>query len=183
MNRAIMVMSKIFLTVAGVLLSMYIGTALADEEVIDLVPVAVSKPDPIPCPFKVEVTDHALDQREVETLAEFLWKSPMYYETQKRTLLWVVFNRVDDTSGRFADDIESVCRDRREWGFMSAHRYALSDDNLRIVREEMNRWLSMKDGKYIGHHVPRNGVFCSFGGDRNRIVTVYAELGGEALEW
>ena len=183
MYRAIKIIGRILLTVIGILVAMRIGTALADGEVIDLIPITEPEPEAVPVPFEVEVTEHALVQKDVETLAEFLWKSPMYYETQKRILLWVVFNRIDDQTGRFADDIESVCRDRREWGFMEAHRFALSEDNLRIVREEMNRWLSLKDGKYIGKHVPRNGVFCSFGGDRNRIITVYSELGGDALTW
>ena len=181
--RTIQIIKKIMLTVLGILGAMYIGTALADSEPIDITIVPVPTPEPIPYTAPVEITDHYLDQQEVETLAEFLWKSPLYYESTKRTLLWVVFNRVDDRSGLFADTIEEVCRNRAEFGFMEAHRYALSEENLRIVREEMNRWLSMKDGKWVGRHCPRNGVYCGFYGDRNRQIHVYAQLGGDPLKW
>lgn len=181
--RAIHKISRIIITALGILVSMYIGTALADSEPIDITIVPQPTPTPIRYEAPIETTDHSLNQREVETLAEFLWKSPLYYESTKRTLLWVVFNRVDDKSGLFADNIEDVCRNRSEFGFMEAHRYKLSEDNLRIVREEMNRWLSMKEGKWVGYHVPRNGLYCGFCGDRNRSIKVYSEIGGEPLTW
>ena len=183
MYRALRFTKRVLLTAAAVLAAMWIGTALADEDVIDLVPVTVEEPEAIPCPWEPEVTEHHLNQREVDALAEFLWKSPLRYESTKRTLLWVVFNRVDDQSEKFADSIEEVCRNKHEFSFMSAHRYTLSEENIRIVREEMNRWLSLKDGNYIGRHVPRNGVYAAFCGDRNRNIKVYAELNGEPLTW
>ena len=181
--RTIHKIKMIILTAIGILIAMHIGTALADSEPIDITIVPVPTPEPIPYTAPIEVTDHYLDQREVETLAEFLWKSPLRYESTKRTLLWVVFNRVDDKSGLFDDNIEDVCRNRAEFGFMEAHRYKLSEDNLRIVREEMNRWKSLHDGKWVGRHVPRNGVYCAFHGDRNRLIDVYSEIGGQPLTW
>ena len=181
--RAIHIIKRITLTAFGILCAMYIGTALADSEPIDITIIPQPTPEPIPYTAPVEVTEHYLDQQEVETLAEFLWKSPLYYESTKRTLLWVVFNRVDDKSGLFADTIEEVCRNRAEFGFMEAHRYKLSEENLRIVREELNRWKSLHDGKWVGRHVPRNGLYCAFYGDRNRSIKVYSEIGGTPLKW
>lgn len=180
--RAIIVGKKILLTMAAVLIAMVVGTALADEDVIDLIPVAVETPEAIPCPFEPEVTEHRLDQQEVEALAEFLWKSPLRREDEKRTLLWIVFNRVDDASGLFDDSVIEVCQNKHEFCFMDSHRYTLSADNLRIVREEMNRWLSLKDGKWVGKHIPRNGVFFSFGGERNGKITYIYDLNWNEVE-
>ena len=142
----------------------------SEPEVIDLVPIPSPTPEPIPY-TGTESTDVAISQSDIDTLAEFLWKSPLRYEHSKRELLWVVFNRIDDNSGLFGDSIEDVCRNKREFTFMSAHRFKLSDENLRIAREELRRWLSTKLGSYVGEH--HNGVYCAFVGERNRSIEVY----------
>lgn len=183
MCRASIYLKKILLTLAAILIAMRIGTALADEEVIELVPVKQAEPEAIPVPWEPEITEHRLDQGEVEALAEFLWKSPLRYDSTKRELLWIVFNRIDDDSGLFADTIEEVCRNKREFTFMTAHRYTLSQENLKIVREEMNKWLSLKDGKWVGDHLPRTAVYFSFGGDRNRHITHIYDIHWTEVEY
>lgn len=152
--------------------------SLAEEDVIDLVPIPSPTPAPIPCPFDVqEVT---FNQSDVNILAEFLWKSPLRSEHTKRELLWVVFNRIDDDSELFGNTIEEVCRNKREFTFMESHRYKLSDENLRIAREELQRWMSQRLGSYIGeHHV---GVYCSFVGEHNRSIEVYDKNWGK-VKW
>ena len=146
--------------------------ALADEEIevvtLKLAPVAEyveTRP--------IEIREYQLDEDEVNTLAEFLWKSPLRDESEKVKLLWVVFNRIDDNSGKFGNTIEEVVRNKGEFTFMESHRFALSMDNTRIATHELNRWYSLKDGLCIGHHVKRTGVYCGFKGDRNREVIVY----------
>lgn len=59
----------------------------------------------------------------------------------------------------------------------------LSDENLRIANECMNAWKSEREGNYVGAHVPGEGVYIRFVGDRNRAIEVTAERGGDALVW
>ena len=161
---------KKYLLIIGLAIISLTFQSLADEDVIDLVPIPTATPAPIPYPGNTE-PEYDLDESDVEILAEFLWKSPLRYEHQKRELLWIVFNRIDDDSGLFSDSIEEVCRNRHEFTFMTAHRYALSDENMRIAREELQRWNSKHLGSHIGEC--HNGVYCSFVGERNRGIEVY----------
>ena len=163
-------MKKYLLIIGIAIISLTFQSALAEEEVIDLVPIPTATPAPIPYPGSTEV-ECDLDESEVNTLAEFLWKSPLRYEHSKRELLWVVFNRIDDNSGLFGDSIEDVCRNKREFTFMDSHRYKLSDENVRIAREELVRWHSLHLGSHIGEC--HNGVFCAFVGANNRSIEVY----------
>lgn len=148
-----------------------------EPEVIDLVPIP--SPTPAPIPY-TEKSTYKQASGDVDTLAEFLWKSPLRYEHTKRELLWVVFNRIDDNSGVFGNTIEDVCRNKREFTFMDSHRYKLSDENLRIAREELSRWESKHMGSYIGES--HSGVYCSFYGDRNRSILVY-DKNWEEAKW
>lgn len=163
-------MKKLILIVAIAIMSLTFQSALAESEPIDLVPIPQTTPAPIPYPGSSEI-EYDLDESEVNTLAEFLWKSPLRYEHSKRELLWVVFNRIDDNSGLFGDSIEEVARNRREFTFMESHRYKLSEENVRIAREELLRWHSKHLGSHIGEC--HNGVFCAFVGARNRAIEVY----------
>lgn len=159
---------KVLVVIAIAIVS-FTFQSLAEEEVIDLVPIPSPTPAPIPYPGeKQEVT---FDSSDVNILAEFLWKSPLRSEHTKRELLWVVFNRIDDNSGLFGDSIEEVCRNRHEFTFMTAHRFALSEENMRIAREELQRWNSKHLGSHIGEC--HNGVYCSFVGERNCGIEVY----------
>lgn len=172
-------MKKLIAIIAIAIISCTFQSALAESEPIDLVPIPQATPAPIPYPGSSEV-EYDLDESEVNTLAEFLWKSPLRYEHSKRELLWVVFNRIDDNSELFGDTIEEVCRNKREFTFMESHRYKLSDENLRIAREELQRWMSQKLGSYIGeHHV---GVYCSFVGEHNRSIEIYDRNWGK-VKW
>ena len=154
-------------------------TQETEIEVIDLHLVEEETPYIETRPLTINEYENSTS--DIETLAEFLWKSPMVYESNKVALLWVVFNRIDDNTGRFANTIEEVCRNKSEFGFMSAHRYHLSEDNLRIAEQELNRWKSLKDCCYIGEHVPRTAVFCGFYDKGNSKIRLYEEIGGEPV--
>lgn len=146
--------------------------ALADEE-IEVVTLKLAPEAEYVETRPIEIHEYQLNETDVNTLAEFLWKSPLRSEEEKVKLLWVVFNRIDDNSGKFGNTIEEVVRNKKEFSFMESHRFTLSEDNLRIAKHELNRWYSKKDGLCIGHHVKWSGVYCGFKGDLNREVIVY----------
>lgn len=142
-------------------------------------------PTPIPVPpdfvyeFKEQITEHALDQEEVNILARLLWSSPLAHEDYKRQLLWVVFNRIEDEGPLFGRTIDQVVIPE-EFAFYDRHAH-ISETNVRIAREELNRWLSSLDGGYVNRPVPRSGLYIRFCGTGNRMLEITAEPGGEAL--
>jgi hypothetical protein len=162
--------------------------SLADEEEYDEDDVQVvtirlvekELPPPPPAP-PVETKSFVHDAEEIETLARLLWSSPLRDEEAKKTLLWVVMNRVSDPTDTFGDSIKSVVT-KHEFNFYDRHAH-LSETNLRIAQEVMDEWLSDEYGYYIGRHVPKNGLYIRFVGENNRGIEVTAERGGEALAW
>ena len=162
--------------------------ALADEPTPTPTPQIVEfqlAPTPTPTMppvmhWEEEITEHQLDSNEVEILAKLLWSSPLANEDYKRQLLWVVFNRVEDERlGLFGRSVETVVI-KSEFAFYD-HRAHLSETNLRIVKEELNRWLSSLDGGYVNRPVPRSGLYIRFCGTGNRMLEVTSTPGGEAL--
>lgn len=146
-----------------------------------LTTVQLPTPEPEQAPRKVEIIEYDNDFSEIEILARLLWSSPLYCEAEKQKLLWVVFNRVVDQSGAFGSTIHEVVS-THEFTFYDEKAH-LSAENLRIANAAMNQWKSEQDGHYIGAHVPPEGVYIRFAGDRNRELEVTAEPGGEALVW
>ena len=143
-------------------------------------------PTPTPVPpdfvyeFEEEITEHTLDQEEVNILARLLWSSPLAHEDYKRQLCWVVFNRIEDErNGLFGRTIDQVVIPE-EFAFYDRHAH-VSETNERIVREELNRWLSSLDGGYVNRPIPREGLYIRFVGTGNRQLEVTAVRGGEAL--
>lgn len=125
--------------------------------------------------FEERITEHDLNQSDVDLLARLLWSSPLENEDYKRQLLWVVFNRVDDErSSLFGRTIDTVVV-KSEFAFFDSKAH-LSETNLRIVREELNRWLSYLDGNYVEIPIPRNAVYARFKGNMNRQLEVFSEL-------
>ena len=125
--------------------------------------------------FEERITEHDLNQSDVDLLARLLWSSPLENEDYKRQLLWVVFNRVDDErSNLFGRTIDTVVI-KSEFAFFDSEAH-LSETNLRIVREELNRWLSYLDGNYVKIPIPRNAVYARFKGNMNRQLEVFSEL-------
>ena len=115
---------------------------------------------------------------DVELLARLLWSSPLRHEDMKRQLIWVVLNRVDDERMMFPATIaENV--NRREFTFYDRKAY-LSETNLRIAREELQRWTRVLSG-IEERPVPEGYVYLRFYGDNNRMICLMKEPGGEAL--
>lgn len=160
------------------------AVALAEEgtQVVEftLAPTPAPTPPAFVYEFKEEITDHVLDEAEVEMLAKLLWSSPLEHEDYKRQLLWVVFNRVEDERyGLFGRTIDQVIIPE-EFAFYDKNAH-ISEANERIAREELNRWLSSLDGGYVNRPIPRNGLYIRFVGLNNRRMEVTALPGGEAL--
>ena len=115
---------------------------------------------------------------DVELLARLLWSSPLRNEDAKRQLVWCVLNRVDDERSMFPATIkENVTR--REFTFYDRKAY-LSETNLRIAREELQRWTRVLSG-IEERPVPEGYVYLRFAGDNNRMIYLSKEIGGEAL--
>lgn len=142
-------------------------------------------PTPTPTPpdfvyeFQEEITEHDLDQEEVNILARLLWSSPLAHEDYKRQLCWVVFNRIEDEGPLFGRTIDQVVIPE-EFAFYDRHAH-VSETNERIAREELNRWLSSLDGGYVERPIPREGLYIRFVGTDNRQLEVTSVRGGEAL--
>lgn len=131
--------------------------------------------------WEEEITEHTLDQEEVNILARLLWSSPLAHEDYKRQLCWVVFNRIEDERhGLFGRTIDQVVIPE-EFAFYDRHAH-VSETNERIVREELNRWLSSLDGGYVNRPIPREGLYIRFVGTGNRQLEVTAIRGGEAYD-
>ena len=162
--------------------------ALADEPKPTPTPQIVEfqlAPTPTPTPpdfvyeFQEEITEHDLDQEEVNILARLLWSSPLAHEDYKRQLCWVVFNRIEDEGPLFGRTIDQVVIPE-EFAFYDRHAH-VSETNERIAREELNRWLSSLDGGYVNRPIPREGLYIRFAGTGNRQLEVTAVRGGDAL--
>lgn len=142
-------------------------------------------PTPTPIPpdfvyeFKEQITEHDLDQEDVNILARLLWSSPLGNEDYKRQLLWVVFNRIEDEGPLFGRTIDQVVIPE-EFAFYDRHAH-VSETNERIAREELNRWLSSLDGRYVERPIPRQGLYIRFAGTGNKLLEVTAVRGGDAL--
>lgn len=174
------------LAIALLLILLTTSVAYAEEEIqvveIKLATQELPPPPPPPPPAPpIETKTFTHDREDLEILARLLWSSPLRDEEAKRTLLWVVMNRVSDQSGQFGDTIKTVVT-KHEFSFYDRHAH-LSETNLRIAQEVMDEWLSDEYGFYIGRHVPKNGLYIRFVGENNRGIEVTAERGGEALTW
>lgn len=170
------------LGLALLLIMLIPSVAYAEEEiqVVEIRLVEQELPPPPPAP-PIETKTFVHEREDLEILARLLWSSPLRDEEAKRTLLWVVMNRVSDESGQFGDTIKSVVT-KNEFSFYDRKAH-LSETNLRIAQEVMDEWLSNEYGFYIGSHVPFNGLYIRFVGENNRGIEVTAERGGEALTW
>lgn len=118
------------------------------------------------------------DESDVELLARLLWSSPLRNEDAKRQLIWCVLNRVDDERPIFASTIAGNVN-RKEFTFYDRKAY-LSETNLRVAREELERWTRVLSG-IEERPVPEGYVYLRFAGDNNRMVYLMKEIGGEAL--
>ena len=143
------------LLAVGVLVGVMLwSTALADQEVIDLVPVQQEIPaaekapgDPRP----VEIREHDLNQKDVERIARLIWGSPARRKESKVLLVWCVMNRVHDQSGIFGSTVEEVVT-KSEFGWFSIHDHR-SEENLQLVRDTMNQWLTWHESRTnVGPH-------------------------------
>lgn len=151
----------------------------ADNEPIDIVPVAVEVPEALPDPRPVVVKEHDLDDEDVEKLARLLWSSPLRYEGYKKALVWVVMNRAEHGEP-FGSSIKE-CVNRHEFTFYDSHAHR-SEENLKIVRQAMNEWLSAKDGYNPGTVIPRFAYYIQFYGENNRRVRLM-DINRDILDW
>ena len=148
-------------------------------EVIDLVPVTVEQPEALPDPRPVIVTEHRLDEKEVEKLARLLWSSPLRAMDYKKALVWVVMNRA--AHGEPFGSSISECINQHEFMFFDSHAHR-SDENLRLVKEAMNEWYSRKEGNNVGHVVPVNAYYIRFDGPDNRKL-VLMDIDKHVIDW
>lgn len=140
-------------------------------DVIDLIPIVAEAPAPEQMPEPNEdiiVVSHKLNQDEVRILARLLWSSPLRANSEKRKLLWVVFNRIYKEPETFGDTVTKAVN-TSEFSFYDRHAH-ISDRNMEIAEHTWNEYLSMREGYYIGKH-PSNGMrYISFSGENNNTV-------------
>lgn len=139
-------------------------------------PVAVVTAGAVPAAR--QLVPQEWDESDVELLARLLWSSPLRNEDAKRQLVWCVLNRVDDERPMFPRTIAGNVT-RKEFTFFDKRAY-LSETNLRIAREELERWTRVLSG-IEERPVPEGYVYIRFAGDNNRMIYLMKEVGGEAL--
>lgn len=156
---------KRMLTVSALLVMGISSVTFAEQDVIDLVPLKTETVQAVPDPRPVMIVNHSLNDRDVEKMARLLWSSPLRSEEEKKNLVWVVMNRAayGDPFGTSIQD----CINVHEFSFFDAHAHR-SEENLRIVRESMNEWLSRADGYNPGVVIPRCAFYIRFTGENNR---------------
>ena len=167
------------LLLLGALMLATASSALADEDVIDLIPVPVPVVEAVPDPRPVVVKSHELDPKDVEKLARLLWSSPLRHEDYKKALCYVVLNRAahGDPFGTSVQD----CINTSEFRFFDAHAHR-SEENLRIAREAMNEWLSRKEGENVGFVMPLNAYYIQFCGTDNRQLKLL-DIDMKTIDW
>ncbi len=139
-------------------------------------PVAVVTAGAVPAAR--QLVPQEWDESDVELLARLLWRSPLRNEDAKRQLVWCVLNRVDDERPMFPRTIAGNVT-RKEFTFFDRRAY-LSETNLRIAREELERWTRVLSG-IEERPVPEGYVYLRFIGDNNRLIDLTKEIGGDAL--
>ena len=186
-----MLSNKVLAAIAALMMFSFANAKEAEAEEPEPTPYPVQVVEfqlmPTPTPtvpnfvieFEETVKEHELDPADVELLARLLYRSPLRHEDYKRELLWVVFNRIDDErAGLFGRTIQEVVIPS-EFAYLPGD-YELTEENVRIVREEMNRWMSYLDGYYVELPIPRDAVYAKFEGTKNRQLRVMAEIEREA---
>ena len=151
----------------------------ADNEPIDLVPVAVSVAEAVPDPRPVVRKEFDLDEKDVEKLARLLWSSPLRYEGYKKELVWVVMNRAAH-GYPFGTSIQE-CITTSEFAFFDAHAHR-SEENLRIVREAMNQWYVRKSGDNAGDVIRTDAYYIRFYGTDNRRLQLL-DIDMNPIDW
>ena len=172
-------MKKIAIICGALIVSgLCVSSTLAESEPIDLRPVSWTAPaerNPEPA----VVTDHELNEKDVEKLARLLWSSPLRDECYKKELVWVVMNRAAH-GAPFGESIQE-CITMHEFSFYQpkAHK---SEENLRIVREAMNQWLSKAEGNYPGAVIRPDAFYISFFGENNKRMHIL-DLNRTLINW
>lgn len=143
------------IVIAAIVCMMIPMISLADDpEVIDLVPVpeVIPAAEPAPeDPRPVEIREHALNEKDVERVARLIWGSPARRKESKILIVWCVMNRLNDQSGMFGSTIEEVVT-KNEFSWFSVHDHR-SAENLQLVRDTMNQWLTWREGgTNVGRH-------------------------------
>lgn len=151
----------------------------ADEDVIDLVPVAVSVAEAVPDPRPVVRKEYDLDEKDVEKLARLLWSSPLRYEGYKKELVWVVMNRA--AHGEPFGSTVLECINTHEFAFFDSHAHR-SEENLRIVREAMNQWYVRKAGDNAGAVIRTDAYYIRFFGTDNRRLQLL-DINMDPIDW
>lgn len=151
----------------------------ADSEPIDLIPVTVETPAALPDPRPVVVTEHRLDEADVEKLARLLWSSPLRTEGYKKALVWVVMNRAEHGEP-FGSTIQE-CINRTEFTFFDSHAHR-SEENLHIVREAMNQWYTRKAGNNAGAVIRIDAYYIRFFGTDNRRLQLL-DINKDPIDW
>jgi len=148
-----MIRTKTLMLIGALMIVSMARIAGAEEEPIDLTVVPQATPAPIPYedPRPVEIREHDLNEKDVERIARLVWGSPARTKESKVTLIWCVMNRLNEPTGFFGDSITKVVN-QSEFAWFNPHDHR-SEENLRLVRDEMNRYLSWKVDKLnVGKH-------------------------------
>lgn len=156
----------------GLIISLlFIGTAKADSgDVIDLTPVPVEVPDPIPYedPRPVVVVEHQLNEKDVERIARLIWGSPAKTKESKMTLVWCVLNRLNEPTGFFGSSVREVVN-QSEFSWFDPHDHR-SEANLQLVRDTWNQYLTWKEqGGNVGPH-PSCHIYYIRSSDADRTI-------------
>lgn len=164
-----------------VIVTLVISTyASADEPQIVTINVV---PAPTPRPvyrLDDDLPTYKLPKKDVERIARLLWSSPLRSDSAKESLVWLVFNRVDH-GAPFGDNVHDVVN-ASEFTFFD-RKARISDKNREIVTRVMNLWKAEKDGYHVGARPPKSALYCRFGGDGNRVISLLEEPSGKAVVW
>lgn len=154
--------------------------ALADEQEVIEIRLVEEPVVEVVNELPVEIEEYEIDSKDVEKLARLLWSSPLYHESYKKELLWVVFNRMTQAN-EFGSTVDEVVT-KREFTFFDSHAHR-SEENKRIVRETWNEYMSYRNGHYIGRHPSVFALYLRFDGPNNREISTSYTKGGDKLDW
>lgn len=166
-----MISRKTVMLLGAIALIAMWGRSLADsQEPIELTVIPQATPAPIPYedPRPIEIREHDLNEKDVERVARLVWGSPARTRDSKKILIWCVMNRLYEPTGFFGSSIKEVVN-QSEFAWFNPHDHR-SEENLKLVRDTMNQYLSWKVDKLnIGKH-PSGRIYYIRSSDADRTI-------------
>lgn len=141
-------------------------------------PALTPPPSPTPTAQPTPLPTYDFDGRDVAercmSRANYRIVPDAGTETEKRALDWVILNRLDDTSGKYADEVRYILLQKGE--FLDYDPDApRTPENTAIAASVLNAWrYEQITGDSTYRLVPKSGVKCDFYTIGKRaFITVY----------